>query len=71
MMGLRDFLTEPIQPCKKQTVSTMNKENIDMLGKIFEMQTELNDYVFKKNNLRDDSGNALAMDTIFNSVSND
>ena len=41
-----------------------------MLGKIFGMQTELNDYVFKKNNLKDNSGNTLTMDAIFNSVSN-
>ena len=41
-----------------------------MLGKIFGMQTELNDHVFRKNNLKDNSGNTLTMDTIFNSVSN-
>ena len=48
----------------------MNKERIDMLGTIFEMQAELNDYVFKKNNLKDDSGATLAMDAIFKAVSN-
>ena len=41
-----------------------------MLGTIFEMQAELNDYVFKKNNLKDDSGATLVMDAIFNSVAN-
>ena len=40
----------------------------DMLQRIFSMQSELNDYVFKKNNLRDASGNLLTMDTIFAEV---
>ncbi len=41
----------------------------DMLKRIFRMQTELNDYVFSKNNLKDPSGNPLTMDTIYADVS--
>lgn len=40
----------------------------DMLKRIFRMQTELNDYVFSKNNLRDTSGELLTMDTIYSDV---
>ncbi len=40
----------------------------DMLKKIFEMQTELNDYVFKKNNLKDLNGGILEMKAIFQAV---
>ena len=42
---------------------------IDMLKRIFRMQTELNDYVFKKNGLKDTSGKPLTMDTIYSDVS--
>lgn len=35
-----------------------------MLDKIFEMQTELNDYVFARNNLKDEAGQALTMQSI-------
>jgi len=35
-----------------------------MLEDIFKMQLELNDYVFKKNNLKDKSGNDLNMKSI-------
>lgn len=35
-----------------------------MLEDIFKMQLELNDYVFKKNNLKDKSGNHLNMQSI-------
>jgi dimeric dUTPase (all-alpha-NTP-PPase superfamily) len=35
-----------------------------MLDKIFEMQTELNDYVFAKNKLKDKSGQDLSMQKI-------
>ena len=42
---------------------------IDMLKRIFRMQAELNDYVFKKNSLKDTSGNPLTMDTIYSEVS--
>ncbi len=35
-----------------------------MLDKIFEMQTELNDYVFAKNNLKDADGQDLSMQSI-------
>ncbi len=37
----------------------------DMLKRIFSMQSDLNDYVFKKNSLKDMSGNPLTMDTVF------
>lgn len=40
----------------------------DMLKRIFSMQSELNDYVFRKNSLKDTSGNPLTMDTIFTEV---
>ena len=42
---------------------------IDMLKRIFRMQAELNDYVFKKNGLMDTSGKLLTMDTIYSNVS--
>ena len=42
---------------------------IDMLKRIFRMQAELNDYVFKKNGLKDTSGKLLTMDTIYSDVS--
>jgi len=41
-----------------------------MLSKIFEMQTELNNYVFEKNNLKDSSGNTLNMQALLNAVNN-
>ena len=37
---------------------------LTMLEDIFKMQLELNDYVFKKNNLKDKSGNNLNMQSI-------
>ena len=37
---------------------------LTMLEDIFKMQLELNDYVFKKNNLKDKSGNDLNMQSI-------
>ena len=40
----------------------------DMLQRIFSMQSDLNDYVFKKNSLKDTSGKPLTMDTIFAEV---
>jgi len=46
----------------------MNNETGDMLGKIFALQTELNDYVFRKNRIVDDHGKTLTMAAIFNSV---
>lgn len=52
------------------TTSKTQQETIDMLSKIFEMQTELNDYVFKKNNLIDNSGDTLNMQAVFNAVNN-
>ena len=45
-----------------------NPAEHDMLARIFRMQTELNDYVFKKNNLKDISGNSLTMETIYAAV---
>ncbi len=45
----------------------MNETN-DMLQKIFQMQTELNDYVFEKNRIKDHSANGLTMDSIFQSI---
>jgi dimeric dUTPase (all-alpha-NTP-PPase superfamily) len=39
-----------------------------MLDKIFEMQTELNDYVFTKNKLKDKSGQDLSMESIISAV---
>lgn len=44
------------------------EENTDMLNRIFEMQSELNDYVFSKNNLVDNKGNPLTMAGIYNAV---
>lgn len=41
----------------------------DMLENIFSMQTELNDYIFKKKDIRDNDGNTLTMESIHNSVS--
>lgn len=46
------------------------KENVDMLRKIFEMQADLNDYVFAKNKIGDNTGGTLLMETIFSSVNN-
>ncbi len=40
----------------------------DMLQRIFAMQSDLNDYVFRKNNLKDTDGKPLTMDTIFSAV---
>ena len=42
----------------------MNDGGIDMLRRIFAMQTELNDYVFRKNGLSDGAGGALSMAAI-------
>lgn len=42
----------------------------DMLKKIFEMQAELNNYVFEKNRLKDDIGKTLTMQTIFDAMNN-
>ncbi len=39
-----------------------------MLDKIFEMQTELNDYVFAKNKLKDKEGQDLTMQAIISAV---
>ena len=50
--------------------SATQQESIDMLSKIFEMQTELNNYVFEKNNLKDNTGNTLNMQAVFEAVNN-
>ncbi|NIN35872.1 MAG: dUTPase [Gammaproteobacteria bacterium] len=42
----------------------------DMLSQIFEMQTELNNYVFSSNKLGNNSGNTLSMTDIFEAVNN-
>ena len=41
-----------------------------MLENIFKMQLELNDYVFKKNNIKDKLGNDLSMQTIMAALEN-
>lgn len=46
-------------------------KNLDMLKRIFEMQTDLNNYVFAKNKLADESGKTLLMDKIYAAVNND
>ena len=46
----------------------MNDETADMLSKIFAMQVDLNDYVFKKNGIVDNQGETLTMAAIFNCV---
>ena len=43
-------------------------DGIDMLKKIFEMQADLNDYVFARNKLNDQDGNTLDMDAIYSAV---
>ncbi len=50
--------------------SATQQESKDMLSKIFEMQTELNNYVFEKNNLKDNTGNTLNMQAVFEAVNN-
>lgn len=42
-----------------------------MLEDIFKMQLDLNDYVFKKNNLKNKSGDALNMQAIITAVKNE
>lgn len=41
---------------------------VDMLERIFQMQTELNDYVFRKNGLRDEAGQPLTMAAVGEAV---
>jgi len=48
--------------------SGTNNESVDMLTKIFEMQSDLNNHVFSKNKLGDVTGNTLVMDAIFSAV---
>ncbi|MCY4211092.1 MAG: dUTPase [Gammaproteobacteria bacterium] len=40
----------------------------DMLRRIFAMQSDLNDYVFSKNQLKDMAGKPLTMEAIFSAV---
>ncbi len=42
----------------------------DMLERIFTMQTDLNNYVFRKNNIKCPSGGVLTMEGIFSAVNN-
>lgn len=37
----------------------------DMLTQIFQMQSDLNNYVFENNQIKDNQGNCLSMDSIF------
>jgi dimeric dUTPase (all-alpha-NTP-PPase superfamily) len=46
----------------------MSEPTADMLNNIFAMQTDLNNYVFRKNNIRDDAGNIMDMESIFNAA---
>lgn len=46
----------------------MSDSKNDMLASIFRMQSELNDYVFKKNHLRDKNGETLNMRAIFSAA---
>ncbi len=50
--------------------STPIENDVDMLQRIFEMQSELNNYVFTKNNLSQNDGSALDMNAIFSAVNN-
>jgi len=51
--------------------SDARNDGIDMLRKIFEMQTDLNDYVFAKNKLSDEDGKPLHMAAIFSAINSD
>ena len=46
----------------------MSEPTADMLNSIFTMQTDLNNYVFRKNNIRDDTGNIMEMRAIFDAA---
>lgn len=46
-------------------------DKLDMLKKIFEMQTDLNNYVFNKNRLVDSDGETLSMQAIYEAVNSD
>jgi len=46
----------------------MSESTADMLNNIFTMQTDLNNYVFRKNNIRDDEGNIMEMKSIFDAA---
>ena len=50
--------------------SEKNRPAGDMLAEIFRMQTELNDYVFLKNRLKDNHGKELTMQSIYDAVGN-
>lgn len=58
-------------PLPGKTDDDMNAEsvekpaNLDMLERIFRMQAELNDYVFRKNDLRDARGAPLSMRAVY------
>lgn len=42
--------------------------DVDMLKKVFQMQTELNDYVFAKNKLAGSGSETLNMESVFSAV---
>lgn len=46
----------------------MSESAGDMLNNIFAMQTDLNNYVFRKNNIRDDEGKIMEMTSIFDAA---
>ena len=48
--------------------SPSDGESPDMLRSIFAMQAALNDYVFEKNDLRDNDGNPLTMQAITDQI---
>ena len=49
-------------------VSPSEGDSPDMLRSLFSMQADLNDYVFKKNGLRDNDGNPLSMRAIAHQI---
>ena len=49
---------------------TGHSQAVDMLSRIFQLQTELNDYVFMNNGLTDGEGAALSMAAICAGVNN-
>ena len=55
-----------LQVLKDGIMTTETKQpEIDKLARIFEMQADLNDYVFRKNGLTDTDGEPLTMASIF------
>jgi dimeric dUTPase (all-alpha-NTP-PPase superfamily) len=50
--------------------SESTDNSVDMLKKIFEMQSDLNNYVFSKNKIHDEAGELLNMNAIFSATNN-